>query len=55
MGSISDFTILAPHIKRVAIVGAGMSGLIAAKSLLDEGVFEKITIYERNSQPGGTW
>ncbi|KAJ2962997.1 hypothetical protein NQZ79_g1976 [Umbelopsis isabellina] len=55
MGSISDFTELAPHVKRIAIVGAGMGGLIAAKSLRDEGVFEKISIYERNSQAGGTW
>ncbi|KAG2186101.1 hypothetical protein INT43_002539 [Umbelopsis isabellina] len=55
MGSISNFTKLAPHIKRIAIVGAGMSGLIAAKSLRDEGVFDQICIYERNSQAGGTW
>lgn len=55
MGSISNFTKLAPHIKSIAIVGAGMGGLIAAKSLRDEGVFEKISIYERNSQAGGTW
>jgi cation diffusion facilitator CzcD-associated flavoprotein CzcO len=55
MGSIAPFTSLSRPIRRVAIIGAGISGLIAAKSLRDEGYFENIKVYERNSQSGGTW
>ncbi|KAI8096678.1 uncharacterized protein BX664DRAFT_274874 [Halteromyces radiatus] len=42
-------------IRRVAVIGAGPGGLIAAKQLKEEGVFDKITVFERNDQVGGTW
>ncbi|KAF7722404.1 hypothetical protein EC973_003180 [Apophysomyces ossiformis] len=42
-------------IKRVAIIGAGPSGLSAAKVMRDEGTFEKVIVFERNCRIGGTW
>lgn len=38
---------------RVAIVGAGMSGLVAAHRLLQAGV--SIMMFEKNDEVGGTW
>ncbi|CAD6445792.1 6fdc982d-a0c6-4e74-9eea-af9f47ff6dff [Sclerotinia trifoliorum] len=38
---------------RVAVIGAGVSGLAAARHLLDYGL--DVTIYERSSKPGGVW
>jgi 4-hydroxyacetophenone monooxygenase len=38
---------------RVAIIGAGMSGLLAAYRLFQAGV--PFVIYEKNSEVGGTW
>ncbi|KAI1079241.1 FAD/NAD(P)-binding domain-containing protein [Whalleya microplaca] len=38
---------------RVAVIGAGMSGLVVAKRLKAEGM--KVTIYERQTGPGGVW
>jgi hypothetical protein len=35
------------HVKRVAIIGAGPSGLAVAKYLLAEDTFEKIDVYEQ--------
>lgn len=35
------------HVKRVAIIGAGPSGLAVAKYLLAERSFDKIDIYEQ--------
>jgi len=37
--------------KKIAIIGAGYTGLSAAKKLLDEGF--KVTIYEKDKQSGG--
>ncbi|KAF7729235.1 hypothetical protein EC973_004765 [Apophysomyces ossiformis] len=42
-------------ITRIAVIGAGPSGLAAAKALLDEGTFQKIVVFERNAEIGGTW
>ncbi|KAF8310291.1 FAD/NAD(P)-binding domain-containing protein [Clavulina sp. PMI_390] len=43
-----------PHdIKRVAVIGAGPSGLQAASALLDEGL--EVRLFERQDQPGGNW
>lgn len=39
--------------KRVAVVGAGMAGMVAAKELQDEG--HEVVVYERTSGPGGVW
>ncbi|KAJ7606637.1 hypothetical protein FB45DRAFT_847505 [Roridomyces roridus] len=41
-------------IRRVAIIGAGVSGLLAYRELVDAG-FEHIRIFERDAVPGGTW
>ncbi|TGO50225.1 hypothetical protein BCON_0188g00050 [Botryotinia convoluta] len=37
--------------ERVAVIGAGVSGLAAARHLIDYGL--DVTIYERSSKPGG--
>ena len=39
--------------KRVAVVGAGMAGLVAAKELKEEG--HDVVVFERTSGPGGVW
>ena len=39
--------------RRVAVIGAGVSGLAAAKCLLDEGL--EPVVYEQASQIGGLW
>src|SRR6195952_5685237 len=39
---------------RVAIVGAGMSGLCMASKLLDAGI-DTFTIFESADEVGGTW
>jgi len=41
--------------KTVAIVGAGPSGIIAAKYLRAEKAFDKILLFEQRSKPGGIW
>ena len=42
-------------IRRVAIVGAGPSGLATAKYLLAERAFDSIDIFEQRSDVGGIW
>ncbi|OJD14959.1 hypothetical protein AJ78_04742 [Emergomyces pasteurianus Ep9510] len=42
-------------IRRVAIIGAGPSGLAAAKFLVAEKCFEKIDIFEQRNRVGGVW
>lgn len=37
----------------VAVIGAGASGLVAAKSMLDEGIAVKV--FEKSDQVGGIW
>jgi ribulose 1,5-bisphosphate synthetase/thiazole synthase len=39
--------------KRVAIIGAGVSGVTSAKHLKAAGV--QVVVYERSSQCGGNW
>ncbi|KAF8201077.1 hypothetical protein K438DRAFT_2108153, partial [Mycena galopus ATCC 62051] len=41
-------------IRRVAIIGAGVSGLVAYRELVDAG-FEHVKIFERDAIPGGIW
>jgi cation diffusion facilitator CzcD-associated flavoprotein CzcO len=41
--------------KSIAIVGAGPSGVAAAKYLLAEKAFEKIVLFEQRSKAGGIW
>ncbi|KAI4114687.1 MAG: hypothetical protein LQ345_004572 [Seirophora villosa] len=42
-------------IRTVAIIGAGPSGLAAAKYLLEEDFFSNIVIYEQRRNVGGVW
>lgn len=37
----------------VAVIGAGMAGLAAAKNLLQFGL--KVTVFEQDATLGGTW
>jgi dimethylaniline monooxygenase (N-oxide forming) len=39
--------------RSVAIIGAGASGLVAAKVLLEDGF--NVTVFERQGQLGGIW
>lgn len=39
--------------KRVAVIGAGMAGLVAAKELQQEG--HDVVVFERTGGPGGVW
>ena len=39
--------------RRVGIIGAGLSGLVTAKTLLEEG-FE-VTLFETEDEVGGVW
>lgn len=39
--------------KRVAVIGAGMAGLVAAKELKEEG--HNVVVFERTAGPGGVW
>ena len=43
------------NVKKIAIIGAGPSGLAAAKFLQAEEYFEKIDIFEQQSEVGGVW
>ncbi|KAF9887288.1 monooxygenase [Aspergillus nanangensis] len=45
----------AGKISRVAVIGAGPTGLSAAKYLLAENYFEKIDVFEKRSSVGGVW
>lgn len=42
-------------IRRVAVIGAGPSGLAAAKYLQAEEYFEKIDVFEQQAEVGGVW
>lgn len=42
-------------VKRVAVIGAGPSGLALAKALLAEQCFDTVQLFERQSQTGGVW
>ncbi|WP_030168915.1 flavin-containing monooxygenase [Spirillospora albida] len=39
--------------RRIAVIGAGASGLAAAKALLDAGL--ETVVYEKGDRPGGLW
>lgn len=42
-------------VKSVAVVGCGPAGAITINALVQEGVFDKITVFERRQRPGGCW
>ncbi|CZR67938.1 probable flavin-containing monooxygenase [Phialocephala subalpina] len=44
-----------PSYRRVAVIGAGPSGLAAVKALSDENVFDTIRVFERRDRVGGIW
>lgn len=54
MGSIEPDDALF-EVKKICIVGAGPTGLAAVKYLLAEAAFEKIDVFEQQSQAGGVW
>lgn len=41
------------QVRRVAVVGAGISGVVSAAHLLAAGF--DVTVFERNKQTGGIW
>ncbi|KAK3325848.1 FAD/NAD(P)-binding domain-containing protein [Apodospora peruviana] len=42
-------------VRKIAIIGAGPSGLTAAKYLTAQGAFDSIVIFEQQSEVGGVW
>ncbi|KAH6880005.1 hypothetical protein B0T10DRAFT_412343 [Thelonectria olida] len=44
-----------PQVSRVAVIGAGASGLAAIRYLLAEKRFTKVQAYEQRATPGGVW
>ncbi|WRT69902.1 uncharacterized protein IL334_006893 [Kwoniella shivajii] len=42
-------------IKEVAVIGAGVSGLLSYRALSDKHHFDRIRIFERDENPGGNW
>ncbi|KAF7362502.1 Dimethylaniline monooxygenase [Mycena venus] len=56
VGSTSDseFYQFKWPIRKVAIIGAGVSGLLAYRELVDAG-FDQVKIFERDAIPGGIW
>jgi NADPH-dependent 2,4-dienoyl-CoA reductase/sulfur reductase-like enzyme len=38
---------------RVAVIGAGLSGIVSAKHLIYSGI--EVVVYERSSKAGGNW
>lgn len=53
MGSIVGTAPFA--VKRVCVIGAGPTGLAAAKYLVAEDAFDKIDVFEQQSEAGGVW
>jgi len=39
--------------KRVAVIGAGVSGVVSAKHLKESGI--EVVVFERSKQAGGNW
>lgn len=46
---------MAPTYRRVAVIGAGPSGLSAVRALSDENKFDTIKLFERRDRVGGIW
>ncbi|KAK4151818.1 hypothetical protein C8A00DRAFT_16828 [Chaetomidium leptoderma] len=43
------------NVRNIAVVGAGPCGLAAAKYLLAQNAFQKIDVFEQQSEVGGVW
>jgi len=41
------------HQKRIAVIGAGVSGVTSAKHLMEVGI--EVVVFERSRQAGGNW
>lgn len=48
-------TMSMPKLRRVAVIGAGPGGAIATDALVKEQAFDRIRVFERKGQIGGTW
>ncbi|KAF7547009.1 hypothetical protein G7Z17_g8027 [Cylindrodendrum hubeiense] len=46
---------MAPRYKRIAVIGAGPSGLAAVKALESERIFDYVRVFERQDRVGGLW
>ncbi|OTB06124.1 hypothetical protein M426DRAFT_319197 [Hypoxylon sp. CI-4A] len=56
MGSLSSSPTTAFKVKKIAVVGAGPSGLAVAKYLLaQDSAFSQIDVFEQASEVGGVW
>ncbi|KAK6828547.1 hypothetical protein PG987_011888 [Apiospora arundinis] len=53
MGSVAQETQLLGDVKKVAVIGAGISGVASAAHLLRYGL--DVTVFERSSIAGGVW
>ncbi|ERT02088.1 hypothetical protein HMPREF1624_00385 [Sporothrix schenckii ATCC 58251] len=42
-------------VRSVAIIGAGSSGLTAARYIQEQGVYDRVVVYEQRSEVGGIW
>ncbi|KAH8813506.1 FAD/NAD(P)-binding domain-containing protein [Flagelloscypha sp. PMI_526] len=42
-------------VKNVAIIGAGVGGLMAFRTFTETGSFDSIRVFERDNMPGGNW
>ncbi|KAH8805945.1 flavin dependent monooxygenase-like protein [Xylogone sp. PMI_703] len=54
MGSIRG-TFSTFDVRRIAVIGAGPSGLAAARYLISESIFDAVDIYEQQAEVGGVW
>ena len=41
--------------RRVAVIGAGAGGLVAARTFLEAGCFEEVRVFEKSARVGGIW
>lgn len=46
---------MAPRYRRVAVIGAGPSGVAAVRALAAEKVFDTIRVFDRRDEVGGLW
>lgn len=52
-GRETDYTKFSHPIRRVAVIGAGPSGLLHAATLIEHGF--RVRLFERAPRPGGVW